>query len=699
MSFIIARQSIRLSTLQRPLRVSYSNGLFIKPTQQQSFIRTFTSGYVRYNQVPETKETTAVKQPTSRIGQFIQQSKELVVFYKNGIKLLWSNHKEAKALQLKVQQEDYELKRSEFQLIHRSKKDMIKLIPFGFVFCILPESIPLIVIYLPGMVPSTCLKDSQIQKQRQKLDTIRQKMTMNVLKSAEQVQGITSEDFLSLSKFQRIAKHYGYDFELSRIDRRHLSAYCRFMGLNDYGTQGILKRRLDKHMNYIKEDDKFLIREGIDNLDTKELSFAIEERGMRSLNETEDQMRRALKYWLATSEANETSTIPSGLLVFTPRTDRDRIEFEEKELSIPSQPQPQPPTTTSSNKRNYAFIQEFEEKIKESKKNVPPVQLRSPLVFNFKKRKNRHLEVDDVSVLSEMTIHTNTNYSRLDRLSDFDTMSIATQDLLPPEEEEGVFDVIERGSVKSDRMIQKETITTPILSKESQEIKDVRSDRFESPLWEEERISQGDEMVVRKDKEDMLIDQEPVKSIEQVNEEEGIYDDFMDDIHFGYGGVEDEEVEVNDVQTTMDDLNRPTRMTKRINLEDNFARKRIYEKTGQVGIKRKSIHHVKQLFTNKIAMNKRVPCNVSTFAMIADVFCDQLADDLLAYKENDEEKSDEITVDDMMLLMKRQRLLNDKTTLQSLIYKYLPREYWDDLIVSALADNVLSTERNNLNKE
>jgi hypothetical protein len=261
-------------------------------------------------------------------------------------------------------------------------------------------------------------------------------------------------------------------------------------------------------------------------------------------------------------------------------------------LSIPSQPQPQPPTTTSSNKRNYAFIQEFEEKIKESKKNAPPVQLRSPLVFNFKKRKNRHLEVDEVSVLSEMTIHTNTNYSRLDRLSDFDNMSIATQDLLPPEEEEeGVFDVIERGSVKSDRMIQKETIPTPILSKESQEIKDLRSDMFESPFWEEEeRISQGDEMVVRKDKEDKLIDQEPVKSIEQVNEEEGIYDDFMDDVNFGYGGVEDEEVEVNDVQTTMDDLNRPTRITKRINLEDNFARKRIYEKTGQVGMKRKSIN-------------------------------------------------------------------------------------------------------------
>lgn len=268
-----------------------------------------------------------------------------------------------------------------------------------------------------------------------------------------------------------------------------------------------------------------------------------------------------------------------------PRTDRDRIEFEENELSIPSQPQR--PTTTSSNKRDYAFMQEFEEKIKESKKNAPPVQLRSPLVFNFKKRKNRHLEADDVSVLSEMTIHTNTNYSRLDRLSDFDHMSIATQDLLPPEEEEeeGVLDEIERGSVKSDKMIQKETTPIPIISKDSQEIKDVRSDMFESSLWEEEeRISQGDEMVVRKDKEDVLMDQEPVKSIEQVNEEEeGIYDGFMDDVHFGYGGIE--EVEEDEVRTTMDDLNRPTRITKRINLEDNFARKRIYEKTGQVELR------------------------------------------------------------------------------------------------------------------
>lgn len=88
-----------------------------------------------------TASTTTSKQPTSRIGKFIQQSKDLIKFYKDGLKQLWANNKEAKALQLKVANEGYELSRSEFQMIHQSKKDMLKLIPFGFVFMILPESV------------------------------------------------------------------------------------------------------------------------------------------------------------------------------------------------------------------------------------------------------------------------------------------------------------------------------------------------------------------------------------------------------------------------------------------------------------------------------------------------------------------------------------------------------------------------------
>lgn len=120
---------------------------------QPSF-RTFSSNMIRYNQdqlgkttinntttLPPKVEAATSVTPQSRIGQFIQKSKDLIRFYKDGLKLLWYNNKEAKALLQKVQNEGYILNRSEFQLIHQSKKDMVKLIPFGFVFMILPESV------------------------------------------------------------------------------------------------------------------------------------------------------------------------------------------------------------------------------------------------------------------------------------------------------------------------------------------------------------------------------------------------------------------------------------------------------------------------------------------------------------------------------------------------------------------------------
>ncbi|KAI8882739.1 hypothetical protein K501DRAFT_185975 [Backusella circina FSU 941] len=193
---------------------------------------------------------------------------------------------------------------------------MLKLIPFGLVFLILPESIPLWVIYVPSMIPSTCIKETQLLKQRAKLEKVRQRMNMNTLKSAEQIDGVKPSDFLSIVKFHKIAKSYGYDFELNQIDRRHLSSYCEFMGLNDWGTQGILQRRLDKHMKYITQDDMLLKDHGVDNLSRTELSHAIEERGMRSIDVEEEQMKKALKYWVDLN-TNTEQVIPPGLMVFS----------------------------------------------------------------------------------------------------------------------------------------------------------------------------------------------------------------------------------------------------------------------------------------------------------------------------------------------------------------------------------------------
>lgn len=67
-----------------------------------------------------------------------------------------------------------------------------------------------------------------------------------------------------------------------------------------------------------------------------------------------------------------------------------------------------------------------------------------------------------------------------------------------------------------------------------------------------------------------------------------------------------------------------------------------------------------------------------------------MLDDLKSYKENQpEDLQDEITPEDMILLMKRQKIITDKQSLEAVAHKYLPKEYSDLVSQSALAYNRL----------
>lgn len=103
-------------------------------------IRSFSSSMIHFNnqQIQQPEKLTI----GARIGRFYQNSKDLVRFYKDGLKMIWSNNKKVKALEQKILTEGYQVNRSEFQLIRETKKDMLKLIPFGLIFLILPESVP-----------------------------------------------------------------------------------------------------------------------------------------------------------------------------------------------------------------------------------------------------------------------------------------------------------------------------------------------------------------------------------------------------------------------------------------------------------------------------------------------------------------------------------------------------------------------------
>ncbi|KAI8377596.1 uncharacterized protein BYT42DRAFT_546264 [Radiomyces spectabilis] len=75
---------------------------------------------------------------------------------------------------------------------------------------------------------------------------------------------------------------------------------------------------------------------------------------------------------------------------------------------------------------------------------------------------------------------------------------------------------------------------------------------------------------------------------------------------------------------------------------------------------------------------------------VTELFFEQLADDLNTYSNH--AGRDEILFEDMILLMQRQKFITDKVSLESLAHENLPRELWDKLCVSAVANNNLYPE-------
>ncbi|KAF9435453.1 hypothetical protein BGZ76_006266 [Entomortierella beljakovae] len=245
---------------------------------------------------------------------FIRKGKEIVIQCKDGVKLLWTNKTIVKNLKKVQKEEGHQLTRREFQLIQKTDIDLMRLIPFGLVFILATEYIPLIIIFAPQLIPSTCVTQSQLADRRKKIHEKRSAMTEKLIRLNRRE--ISKESLASYSSFIAISKKYGEGFEYKMIDREHMSSFCKFMGLNGLGPKFMLTKRLSKHMDYIRNDDLLLQKEGLDSLTFAELQLANEERGMRSLEVSKEHLEKSLAYWLKVSLSKETD-VPPALMVFS----------------------------------------------------------------------------------------------------------------------------------------------------------------------------------------------------------------------------------------------------------------------------------------------------------------------------------------------------------------------------------------------
>lgn len=112
----------------------------------------------------------------------------------------------------------------------------------------------------------------------------------------------------------RMAKYFKDELTLPNIARPQLVSMCRYMGINPYGSDSFLRFQLRNKIRAIKEDDRRILWEGVDSLNTLELREACRERGMRSSGLTQFKLKSQLQEWL---ELSTQKGIPISLLIMS----------------------------------------------------------------------------------------------------------------------------------------------------------------------------------------------------------------------------------------------------------------------------------------------------------------------------------------------------------------------------------------------
>ncbi|KAI1796342.1 hypothetical protein LXA43DRAFT_1157234 [Ganoderma leucocontextum] len=232
----------------------------------------------------------------SWIGRLWHQGKELFKFYWNGMKLINVNRKRVRAMQARVKSGGEPLSRWETRFIANYNRDALKLIPFLLIIIVAEETIPLVVIYAPFLLPSTCLLPSQ----RERIENKRREKQKNIADSMKLV-------------FQEVYKRIAEQPQLSvdkLLDRTAVLSYSGMFSLSTFGIPPVRLRRVKKHLAKVAADDAVLVQENFGaRLTAAELREALEDRGFVTNELSPEAMRARLRWWLA--EVSQTDSDPA----------------------------------------------------------------------------------------------------------------------------------------------------------------------------------------------------------------------------------------------------------------------------------------------------------------------------------------------------------------------------------------------------
>ncbi|RKF60980.1 LETM1 domain-containing protein mdm28, mitochondrial [Erysiphe neolycopersici] len=263
-----------------------------------------------------------------------QKIKKEAQHYWDGTKLLAAEIKISTKLALKMAA-GYELSRREHKQLQRTVKDIARLVPFS-VFILVPFAellLPVALKIFPNMLPSTY--EGQKSKDT-KASTLRvtRKEVSNFLRNTLKETGLplspatarkgeftqffrkirATGESPSSDEVIKVCTLFKDDLTLDNLSRPQLVGMCRYMNLNTFGTDMMLRYQIRHRMRQIKRDDHAINFEGVESLSVPELQMACMSRGLRTHGVSPARLRDDLQSWL---DLRLKHGVPSTLLVLS----------------------------------------------------------------------------------------------------------------------------------------------------------------------------------------------------------------------------------------------------------------------------------------------------------------------------------------------------------------------------------------------
>eukprot|EP00300_Choanocystis_sp_HF-7_P004840 c13735_g1_i2.p1 GENE.c13735_g1_i2~~c13735_g1_i2.p1 ORF type:complete len:463 (+),score=96.82 c13735_g1_i2:104-1390(+) len=280
----------------------------------------------------ELKRTDKLKKRAAKIWLII---KEGAIHYWFGTRLLVKNVQISSNL-LSRSLHGYTLTRREDRMLRRTLADLVRLVPFA-AFVIIPFMeflLPVALKLFPGMLPSTfdtpMSKEEAIKKRLKIKLKMAEYLQKSVQRMAEElalknepgsatalelehfVKKIREGKLVNNTYLLRFSKLFNDEFTLDNLPRHQLIAMARYLDLVTFGTDPMLRVRLERKLREIRADDKDIAWEGVKTMTDSELKQACMARGMRP-DLPRDKLETQLEQWLELSKQN----VPSSLMILS----------------------------------------------------------------------------------------------------------------------------------------------------------------------------------------------------------------------------------------------------------------------------------------------------------------------------------------------------------------------------------------------